>query len=68
MDKIKLEPRAINNKECRCCQAKQTSENELLKRINDRETEILNLKQENLNFKAVNKSLQRDLDEKDNKL
>ena len=68
MDKIKLEPRAINNKECRFCQAKQTSENELLKRINDRETEILNLKQENLNFKAVNKSLQRDLDEKDNKL
>ena len=68
MDKIKVEPTYINSNECRYCQAKQTPEKELLKRIDDRDTEILNLKQENLNFKAVNKSLQKELEEKDNRL
>ena len=68
MDKIKVEPTVTNNNECIYCQAKQTSENELLKRIDDRETEILNQKQEILNFKGVIKSLQKDLNEKDNKL
>ena len=68
MDKIKVEPTVINNNECSYCQAKQTFENELLKRIDDRETEILNQKQEILNFKGVIKSLQKDLNEKDNKL
>ena len=68
MDKIKVEPTVVNNNDSRYCQFKLESENELLKRINERETEILNLKQEILNFKAVNKRLHKDLKEKDNKL
>lgn len=68
MHKIKIEPTAIVSNECSSCQTRLTAEIELLKRIDDREAEILNLKQEILNFKCVNKSLQQDLDKKDTKL
>ena len=59
---------ANNNANCRYCRAILTPENELLPRIDYRETEILNLKQQIQNFKGIIKSLQLDLDDKDSKL
>ena len=63
MDKVKSEPTTINESfsKCRYCQAKINSENELLPRIDYRETEILNLKQQIQNMKF-------ELDEKDSQL
>ena len=53
MDKVKSEPQLINESysKCRYCQAKITAENELLPRIDYRETEILNLKSQIQNLK-----------------
>ena len=63
MDKTKAD-QTMKNKSfsrCRYCQAKITAENELLPRIDYKETEILNLKQQIQNMKSL-------LDEKDSKL
>ena len=72
MDKIKAEPIANNvNHTCVCCcycQAKITTEKEQFPKMNCRETEILDLKEQIQNFKGVIKSLQQELDEKDSKL
>ena len=50
MNKIKAEPTTIDvnhgDSKCRYFQAKITAENELLPRIDYKETEILNLKQQ----------------------
>jgi hypothetical protein len=66
MNKIKEEPTDLKQitqsfSICRYCQAKITAENELLSRIDYKETEILNLKQQVQNMKLQ-------LDEKDAKL
>jgi hypothetical protein len=59
---------ANKNANCRYCRAILTTENEFLPRIDYRETEILNLKQQIQNFKGIINSLQHDLDDKDSKL
>lgn len=65
MIKIKTEPQIINKNEsysrCRYCQAKITAENEPFIRIDYRDTDILNLKQQ-IEY------LKLELDEKDTKL
>ena len=63
MDKTKAGQTMKNKSHSRCryCQAKITAENELLPRIDYKETEILNLKQQVQNMKLQ-------LDEKDAKL
>ena len=59
MDKqIKAEPTTIEiNSKCPYCQSKITAENELKERIDDRESEILNLKNQiqNLRFELNDK-------------
>jgi ribosomal protein S18 len=65
MNKIKSEPHNIDanesNSKCRYCQSKISPENEPLMRIDYRDTEILNLKQQ-VQF------LKLELDEKNAKL
>ena len=62
MNKIKAEPTTIeSNTKCSNCIAKTTTENELKERIDDRDTEILNLKSQIQNVKL-------ELCEKDMKL
>ena len=57
---IKSEPTTIeSNSKCPYCQAKITAENELQERIDDRESEILNLKNQiqNLKFELNEKDM-----------
>ena len=62
MNKIKTEPTTIeSNSKCGYCQAEIKTENELQERIDERESEILNLKNQNQNKKL-------ELSEKDMKL
>ena len=59
---VKAEPTTIErNAKCPYCQAKITTENELQERIEDRESEILNFKNQIQNLKF-------ELNEKDTKL
>ena len=64
MNKISVD----GNARCSYCKATITVENEHLPRIDYRETEILNLRQENKYFEIEIKSLKQELHEKDNKL
>ena len=60
MNKIKAEPTTIeSNSKCPYCQAKTTTENELQERLDDRESEILNLKNQiqNLKLKLSDKEM-----------
>lgn len=57
-----------SNARCSYCQAELTAENEHLPRIDYRETEILNLKQQLQNLQSVMDSLKQELSEKDKKL
>ena len=63
MIKIKTEPENLNdsNSKCAYCEAKFASEKDLLTRIDQIETENMNLKQQIQN-------MQLELDEKDSKL
>jgi hypothetical protein len=69
MSKIKEEPKDYNENEinvrCRQCQVQITSQNEPLPRINYKETEILNLKQQVQNLKGDNDRLKQELHAKD---
>jgi len=56
------------NIRCRQCQVEITAENEPLPRIDYKETEILNLKQQVQNLKGEIGGLKQELDEKDRKL
>ena len=64
MNKTSVEGKA----RCSYCKATITAENEHLPRIDYRETEILNLRQENKYFENEIKILKRELHEKDSKL
>ena len=72
MSKIKEEPKDYNENEinvrCRQCQVQITSQNEPLPRINYKETEILNLKQQVQNLKGDNERLKQELHTKDIKM
>ena len=72
MSEIKVEPAIVNiiesNARCRYCLAEISTENELLPRIDCRETGLLNLKQQIIYFESEIKSLKQELQEKDNKL
>ena len=57
-----------SNARCSYCQAELTPENELLPRIDYRETEILNLKQQLQNLQSLIDSLKQELMIKDRKL
>ena len=56
------------NLKCRQCQVGITSKNEPLPRIDYKETEILNLKQQVQNLQGEIGGLKQELDEKDTKL
>ena len=56
------------NIRCRQCQVEITSENEPLPRIDYKETEILNLRQQVQNLKGEIGGLKQELGEKDRKL
>ena len=56
------------NARCSYCKATIAAENEHLPRIDYRETEILNLKQENKYFEIEIKSLKQELHEKEKTL
>ncbi len=58
----------IDDVRCRYCHAEITAKNELLPRIDYKETEILNLKQQIQILKNVIETLKQELDEKDMKL
>ena len=72
MSNIKTEYQITNKNgsysKCCYCQAKITPENEVAPRMDYRETDILNLKQQIQNYKGVIKSLQQELDENEKKL
>ena len=72
MSKIKTKSTAVNinqiNARCRFCKAKQTAENKLLPRIDYKETENLNMKQQIKYFESEIQSLKQELHEKDNEL
>ena len=57
-----------NNARCSYCRAKMTAENEILPRIDYKETEIMNLNQQIQNLEGVIRALKQELVEKNKKL
>jgi len=68
LESIEFDDHEMGNVRCRHCQTKITSENEPFPRIDYKETEILNLKQQNQNLQREIDRLKQELGQKDKKL